>query len=296
MIRLFKCKNLPALGFGWVLACLLAFPAVTQAKETLFWLVRDLPPLMTFEGPQKGQGVTDRLLSLLIAGMPEYQHDIVRVNRARGMQMLLEPSFTCDPSLLWNQERAKRLIYSIPAYRVLSNGVVIRHQDRAALMPFVIDGKVDLAALLALKEKKLGVVAERSYGQFVDGLLQRTPGDALSSHYGNDALGSLLQMQRLGRLTAVLGYWPEIRYQASLQGISPEELEFYAIRGVNKYQSIHVACSDTAQGRQAMIQIDQILHKLRQNQLIEVYAYWLDPETRSEYLEDARAFFQHGEP
>ncbi|RON02017.1 hypothetical protein BK659_25740 [Pseudomonas brassicacearum] len=271
-------------------------PTAAQAKDTLIWLLRDLPPLTIFDGPQKNQGVIDKFLPLLIASMPEYQHSTLQVNRARGMQMLLEPSFTCDPSLLWSPERAKRIVYSIAAYRVLSNGIVVRRADRGTLAPFIIDNKVDLALLLAHEEKKLGVVAERSYGQVVDRLLQQAPSNSLSAHYGNDALGSLLQMQRLGRLTALLGYWPEIRYQAQQQGISPGELEFYPIRGTDKYQTTHIACSDTAQGRQAISHINKTLRELRQNRLIEFYAQWLDPQMRSEYLEDAKTFFQDETP
>jgi uncharacterized protein (TIGR02285 family) len=291
-IRRCVAQQLRVPGLGATLLCLLAMPTAAQAKDTLIWLLRDLPPLTIFDGPQKNQGVIDRFLPLLSASMPEYQHSSLQVNRARGMQMLLEPSFTCDPSLLWSPERAKRITYSIAAYRVLSNGIVIRHADRKALAPFIIDDKVDLARLLAHEEKKLGVVAERSYGQVVDRLLQQAPSNSLLAHYGNDALGSLLQMQRLGRFTALLGYWPEIRYQAQQQGISPDELEFYAIHGADKYQSIHIACSDTEQGRQAITHINTILRGRGQTRLVEFYAQWLDPQMRSEYLEDAKRFFQ----
>ena len=274
-----------------MLVWLLAAPRAAQAKETLIWLLRDLPPLTILEAPEKGQGAIDRLMPLLIASMPQYQHNIMRVNRARGMQMLHEPSFTCDPSLLWSKERTQWIEFSIPALRILSNGLAVRHQDRATLEPFIVGGKVDLTALLA-SSQKLGVVAERSYGQRIDAQLQHAPVDTLAAHYGNDALGSLLQMQRLGRLTALLGYWPEIRYQAQRQGISPAELEFYPIKDTEKYQSIHVGCSNTAEGRQAIASINKALRDLRQNTLIDFYTAWLDPEMRRDYLEDARAFFQ----
>ena len=58
-----------------------------QAKPTLIWLLRDLPPLTIFEGPKKGQGAVDQLLPILIEHLPDYRHQILHVNRARGMQM-----------------------------------------------------------------------------------------------------------------------------------------------------------------------------------------------------------------
>lgn len=276
----------------WLLAGL-ALPVSAQPKETLIWLLRDLPPTMIFEGPKKGQGIIDQMLPLLIAGMPQYEHTLMRVNRARGMQMLHEPSFTCDPSLVWTKEREQWIAFSIPAFRAVSNGLVVRKEDRSVLEPFLIDGEVDLAALLAGSGKKVGVVAERSYGQVLDALLKQAPVGALMPHYGNDALGSLLQMQRLGRLQVVLGYWPEIRYLARQENIADDELEFFPIKGTGKYLSGHIGCSNTAQGRKAISEINQLLRTLPHERLDQLYADWLDPERRKDYLTETKAFFEH---
>ena len=276
----------------WLLAGL-ALPVSAQPKETLIWLLRDLPPTMIFEGPKKGQGIIDQMLPLLIAGMPQYEHTLMRVNRARGMQMLHEPSFTCDPSLVWTKEREQWIAFSIPAFRAVSNGLVVRKENRPVLEPFLSDGEVDLAALLAGSGKKVGVVAERSYGQVLDALLKQAPAGALTPHYGNDALGSLLQMQRLGRLQVVLGYWPEIRYLARQAHISDDELAFYPIKGTGKYMSGYIGCTNTDQGRQAISEINQLLRTLPHERLDPLYADWLDPERRKDYLAETKAFFEH---
>nr|WP_207197012.1 TIGR02285 family protein [Pseudomonas sp. TH08] len=276
--------------FGLLL--LLALPAWAQAKPTLIWLLRDLPPLTIFEGPKKGQGVIDQLMPMLIAGMPQYEHTLMRVNRARGLQMLHENPFACDPALLWNKERAQWVAYSIPAIRAVSNGLVVRQQDRAVLKPYLVDGEVDLSALLAGGDRKVGVVAERSYGEFLDSILHQAPSAALTAHYGNDALTNLLSMQRLGRLQVVLGYWPEIRYQAKQAQIAEDELEFYPIKGTGKYLSGYVACSDTTLGRQAISEINQLLRTLPHEHLNQLYAAWLNPERQADYLEEARLFFE----
>ena len=262
-----------------------------QPKETLVWLLRDLPPLMIFEGPEKGQGVIDQLLPLLIARMPQYQHTLMRVNRARGLQMLHEPSLTCDAALNWSQERASWMAFSIPVFRAISNGLAVRRVDRELLTPFIKDGEVDLAALLASGGEKLGIIAERNYGEYLDALLKQAPAHALTLHYGNDALGSLLQMQRLGRLRLLLGYRSEIRYQARQQGIAEDDLQFYPIRGTGKYLSGYIGCTDTPQGRQAIIEINQVLRDLPHERLSQAYAAWLDPDSRSDYLKASRAFF-----
>ncbi len=269
---------------------LLSSPAA-QAKDRLYWLLRDLPPFTIFEGEKKGQGVIDSLLPVLIEGMPEYVYSIARVNRARGIQMLQEPSFTCDPTLLWTAERDRYVHFSEPFLGVMSAGLVVRKQDQALLRPFLQAQQVDLKRLLAQARVKLGIVAERSYSAQVDELLRDLPDTALSRHYGNDAVASLLQMQRLGRLQLVLGYWHEVRYLLQQQGESMDDYAFYAINGVARYQFLHVGCSDTAQGREAISRVNRVLLTLRGEHLPAVYAQWLDPQVREAYLQDARRFF-----
>ncbi|WP_414704903.1 TIGR02285 family protein [Pseudomonas sp.] len=283
--------------FRWFLmllmsaAPLLTSPAV-QAKDRLFWLLRDLPPFTIFEGGQQGQGVIDTLLPQLIEGMPGYDYSLARVNRARAIQMLREPSFTCDPSLLWTAERDRYIAFSEPFLGVMSSGLVVRKQSQAVVAPYLEQQEVDLKRLLGQTRLKLGIVAERSYSTQVDDILRSLPETAISRHYGNEAVASLLQMQRLGRLQLVLGYWHEIRYLIQQQGESPDDYAFYPIRGVGRYQFLHVGCSDTVQGRAAISQVNQILHGLRSDTLPGLYARWLDPHQRDAYLEDARHFFQ----
>ena len=281
----------PCLTLMLVLVSLIGVPRTSMAKDTLIWLLRDLPPLTIASGPEQGQGSIDRLMPLLVARMPEFDHLILRVNRARGMQMLNEPSFTCDPTLLWTPERAKTIIFSIPTYAVASNGIVIRREDASRFSPFLENGQINLVALLASQTIKVGVVAERSYGPVIDQIVHSASGADVSEHYGNDAVGSLLQMERLGRLQAFISYWPEARYQAQHQSIDPEELTFYPVKGTAKYQFAHVGCSNTERGREAMEIINREMRVLRENTLVDLYAEWLDPSSRVEYLKDAKAFF-----
>ncbi|WP_433736971.1 TIGR02285 family protein [Pseudomonas putida] len=277
---------------GMLLISFLASPASAQSKESLLWLKRDLPPLFIFDGPKKGQGVIDQLLSRLIASMPQYQHSVMKVNRARGLQMLHESALVCDAALNWSKERESWIAFSIPVFRAMSNGLAVKRADRDVLTPFIKDGEVDLAALLATGSVSMGIVAERNYGEFLDALLKQAPPKVLTLHYGNDALGSLLQMQRLGRLQLLLGYRPEIRYQAEQHGIAEDELLFYPIRGTGKYLSGYIGCTDTPQGRKAILEINHLLRALPRDDLSEAYAAWLDPQSRSEYLEASRQFFE----
>ncbi len=264
-----------------------------SAKERIFWLVRDLPPFTIFEGPEKGQGVIDQLLPLLIRQMPEYDHSIVRVNRARGIQMLQDPkSFTCDPTLLWTPDRAEYVRFSVPSLGVLSGGLVLRKDSEALVAPYLDGQEIDLHGLLSKTPLKLGVVAERSYGTQIDAILRQLPDTAFSRHYGNDATANLLQMQQLGRLRMVLGYWPEVRYLVEQQGGALADYQFHPVQGVNRYQFLHVGCSNSELGREAIAHIDQLLPALRRDVLPGLYARWLDPALQEDYLEESKRFFE----
>ena len=160
---------------------------------------------------------------------------------------------------------------------VLSSGVVVRKSGQALLAPYLDGQQVDLKGLLGDSRLKLGIVAERSYSSQVDEILRQLPDSAFSRHYGNDATANLLQMQQLGRLQLVLGYWPELRYLIQQQGGSPADYQFHPIQGVSHYQFLHVGCSDTPLGRTAISHIDQLLPALRVDTLPALYAHWLDP-------------------
>lgn len=268
-----------------------ALPRESQAKDTLIWVLRDFPPLNIISGPLQGQGAIDKLMPELIARMPEYDHQIVHVNRARGTQMLNDPEiFACDPTLLWTAERAKTILFSIPIYATPANGLVTEHKHDALLAPFVSeDGHIDLAALLASHAVKVGIVAGRSYGPVIDNVLQQSTRDNIVLHYGNAAVGSMLQMERAGRFQTMISYWPEARFHAQQQGIPVSDLEFIPVKDSPKYQFAHVGCSNSEKGRQAMAIINREMRVLRTTRLIGFYAEWM--ARREEYLEDAKTFF-----
>jgi uncharacterized protein (TIGR02285 family) len=280
----------------FVTSVLSATPGTAHAKETLTWVLRDFPPLTIFSGPQTGQGAIDRLMPELIARMPEYNHQVMHVNRARGTQMLQDPeAFACDPTLLWTPEREKTILFSIPTYATPGNGITIERSNHGLFAPFLTeDGHLDLAALLASNTVKVGIVAERSYGPVIDKILHATAEqDGLILHYGNAAVGSMLQMERMDRFQAIISYWPEARYHAQQQGIPLTELEFFPVKGAPKYQFAHIGCSRNDKGRKAMEIINREMRVLRVTKLIGFYADWM--VKKEEYLRDAQTFFDEPE-
>ncbi|MDU9412429.1 TIGR02285 family protein [Pseudomonas sp. zfem005] len=278
---LLGCALLGAAG-----ACL------AEPAPLITWTVRDMAPFNIMEGPLKGQGIADRMLGLLQQRLPQYRHLNSRVNRARANQMFARDTLTCDAGVLRTQEREQLMYFSIPTLGVVTNGVVVRQEREAQMRPFLHDGKIDLAAFLADPHQRLGVLVERSYGPAIDATLHAAPPERLLVHHGNNALGSLLQMQEHGRISALLGYWPEVRYLAETEGMEVSNLRFYPVQGMPSYLLAHVGCSKTPEGKKAIEAINQVIRELRGEELIQLYARWLDGPTREAYLKDAKGFFE----
>lgn len=274
-------------------ACLLTAPHA-QGRETITWLLRDLAPLIIARGPDRNRGAVDQTLPLLRAALPDYDHSVLRVNRARASQMLAEPGLYCDPALLWTAQRAQTIFYSVPSMNVLSSALIMQRSDLPLIARFMEDGKVDLSALLRSNTIALGTIAGRSYGRVVDSILAEAKGSQILAHHGNDAMGSLLRMERLGRIKALLGYWLEARYQARQEGLDPELLVQVPIKGAASTQIVHVGCSDSPIGRRVVDALNPVLLELRNNQLAQLYAQWLAPHEQPGYLRETQALFNTG--
>ena len=169
--------------FLLALCALATLPAQAEPKPRLVWTLRDMPPFTILEGPLKGQGIADRMLALLQADMPQYQHVLSVANRARANQILNSGQLTCDSGLLWSKEREQVMYFSIPTLGLLTNGVVVRKADEALLAPYIKKGEFDLAAFVDDGRYNLGTLVERSYGKVIDAELKRAkPGNVVVHH------------------------------------------------------------------------------------------------------------------
>ncbi len=274
------------------LCAVAALPAWAQDKPRLIWTMRDMPPFTILEGPLKGQGIADRMMKRLIADLPQYEHVFSLANRARAMQILNSGVLTCDSGLLWSKEREQVMHFSIPTLGILTNGIVVRKSDEPELAAFIQGGAFDLEAFLADGRYNVGTLVERSYGKVIDAELQQAKPERIVVHHGIDATLSLLRMQQHRRLTAVLGYWPEMRYQGENAGVPLDALSFYPVKGVPVYQLAYVTCSKTPEGLEAIKAINASVRRLREGEVIELYAQWLNGATREAYLKAAKGFFK----
>lgn len=262
-----------------------------ESKPRLIWMIRDLPPFHILDGPLKNQGIADNTLRLLQAKLPQYQHVVSVANRARTEQMFSSGALVCDSGSLKSPGREQLMYFSITTLGLQNNSVMIRKQQEQELAPFIDNGQFDLQAFIAADRYTIGTVVGRSYGPVIDAELATLSADKRVVHYGVEASRSLLRMQQHVRITALLGYGPELRYNGELEQLELEQLSFYPIKGAPPYLMSYVSCSKTPEGLLAIKRINKAVRELRQGEIVQLYANWLDTRSRAAYLEAAKGFF-----
>jgi uncharacterized protein (TIGR02285 family) len=160
-----------ALAVALVLATSCAGHAT--AAERITWSVPDFPPFQILDGPAKGTGSFDGLLSLLIARLPQYEHDIVPMTFARREAEAKQGTDLCTPGIFRTPARESYMAFSTPALLHLDNRLVFR-AERAPR--FVEGDAVDLEKVLQSKDLVGGIAAGRSYAPNIDALIARYSG------------------------------------------------------------------------------------------------------------------------
>ena len=140
-----------------------------------------------------------------------------------------------------------------------------------------------------LKSKKLiiGRGQNRSYGKFVDGLLN-TYGtkENIFTFEGQELSLNFFQMLKVDRLDGLIGLPEEAMYQAERLGIRDQIMTLIIEENQTSPESwfSYVACSKTPWGKQAITDINQALPTQRPTEAYRgAYERWLDESSLEGY-------------
>jgi uncharacterized protein (TIGR02285 family) len=217
----------------------------------------------------------DRIVELLIAGMPDLVHDRQTASPTRILRELELGRQVCSVAYLKTPERERVMTFSIPDLILPPNGVTVR---RDSLSRFGGGGAVSLATLLGDPSLRLGIADGRSYGDAIDPLLQARRGAPnLHVRQGEDLYPSLVQMLVRGRLDYVLGYPYEARYVASRFALG-ETIVNLPLVEAREHTFAYVVCPKTDWGRALIARVDALLRRERPSERYRGFIErWLDP-------------------
>lgn len=130
---------------------------------------------------------------------------------------------------------------------------------------------------------KLGFVADRSYGDQLDQLLQKASNQRnLFSRKGPDNAGGILQMFSRGRIDLLIEY-PNVVEHYLAQLPDAPAVQSFALQESPKLLPGHIICSDTPQGRFFLTSLDQAISTLsRQRAYLDAHLRWFAPALHAE--------------
>jgi len=272
-------------------------PTLSHARDSVTWMEADAPPFFIHEGQHKGQGYEDIITKILMENLPEYNHDRMTANLSRHYYTFKKGEKVCNVGMYKTPEREQFLYFSIPSFFTLPTVLIIRKER---FTDFGGSKTVRLQSLLASGKIVLGTAKNRSYGTYVDKILDANKKQGNIFVFESEELSrNFFQMLKLGRVDALISLPEEAVYQAEQLGMKDEIMTLTIEENQVGYDSWfgYVACSKTPWGKKLIEKINRILVEQRPTeQYRAAYERWLDKSSLETYRSLYNNIFLHVTP
>jgi len=239
----------------FLVSTVLSVSTFAQEKPTIRWLTWEQTPNFITKGQFVGQGLGDSFNRGLQSKLPQYHHTNIITN-ARRYNLLIREENVC---VAWAW-----IIPGSQYYRVHSRAVSLAPPTgiltlKAKQNLFGKPGEIlSLATLLQKPNLTLGYLEDMKYSKKVNNLLEQYRGNE-NIHFSSRAQVEFhLTMLDRNRLDYFFAYSAQAIYDAELKGI-PNKYQFYNIKEIKMYSSLHSHCSKTPFGNKVMTDINSIL-------------------------------------
>lgn len=271
--------------FMTAFSLLLLFPSLMIAADTIEWIIVDYPPIYINDGPEKGDGILNKITELAIKNLPEYEHKISVANINRTMVDFEQGKCVCTMGMIKTDEREKAAYFStVPSTLLSKNKIIIRKEDRKR---FGDSDTVSLEKLIQDKSLRLGLTSKISHGKEADAIISKYKSQAnIFYREGKNVLEGLLQMLLLKRIDYLITLPWMAEYQ--LKPGEREQLSFLAIKECPEIIMYYSLCAKTEWGQNVIKKIDAFLLKERPTPLYRSYMERWMPEGT---LEDFRLMY-----
>lgn len=278
-----------------VLAALGAGPGVARAEVPagrVIWMHSNFPPVSISQGPQRGQGIGDRMRQWLRDRLPGFAHETVMVETFEFIpywRRALAGEACCTVDAFRTPQRAEVTVASRPILMVAPVELVLEEARLDAIRPALdAAGRVDLAALFDRTAMVLGVIDGRAYAPAIDPVLAlQVPARRVVARGGANQMQGLLDMLRMQRVDAVFGYGFEIAWLRR-PNESAGRFRALPVAGMPGLIPSSLRCSRTDVGRQVVAAVDALVAAGELRPVFaEHFAAWLDGEARRRYRRDA---------
>ncbi|MDT9001084.1 TIGR02285 family protein [Paucibacter sp. APW11] len=246
---------------GSVAGLLLALAGSAAAAEPavlIRWQVFEYPPYYIASGPDKGKGLYDRFLRELIADLPGFSHRVETSNPTRTEALMKRGEPLCAISRLQTSERDSYSLFAQQAHLYgLPVQLIVTERAGDAATTWIHDGRLSLDGLLQARSLRIGVVANRRFGDAIDKLLDRaaqTPSPAVVRWATSSLSADTPRLMAVDRFDATLAYPSEYAQWQQTR----TRFKRYPIAEAAHLIAARISCANTPAGRALIAAIDQL--------------------------------------
>lgn len=211
-------------------------------------------------GEQKGKGFVQSILKLIIAKLPEYQHQMPLTTLVRGLSDIKSGKFVCHPSLFITKERQKYMYFSQAAVINPTNRIIAK---KGRLDALVTKNYVDLKAAIQYENLSFALAKGRSYSEKIDDIISLNLKSNNIFYMPGKEFSSIFKMIALERIDITLAYPFEFKYYLDNNPAAIDKLSAYQIADFPLYVIGSIGCPKNEWGKQIIEKIDVILEELK---------------------------------
>lgn len=264
-------------------------------NKTILWYKPELPPLSIVNGPDAGNGYSDRLEKFLIMALDGYKHEVLTSPFKRTEKDMKNGLNICSVTLLKTPAREEFIAFTSPARLLLANDLIVRKQDLSKLNSFKDEsGKILIERVIKSGKIRIGYSNGRSYTKSIDMLLEKYKGASnLIERVGNEGSKGLLRMLKKGYIDAMFAQPVEAGFHGRNLGITAE-ISQLQISGLKNYTVGYIGCSKTPWGTEVVTKINSILTQaVKRKDFRSFYEYFLNQDSKERYRKMYDEYFMH---
>lgn len=255
---------------------LISFSITIHSKETIIWRVTDWPPMYILEGPDKGKGLYDELITMFQKALPEFNHKNVVMNTTRAVRQMDKGDNYCHTSVMMKRVKGKYSISKLNSI-LLAHRIIIRSDKK---------GLIDNPSIMSIDDLIQNPILKGGLTSFrTHNALKKYEKDKekLKLMYIEGAYKQMLHVLFLGRVDYTIQYTPVVRYhekQFKKLGIT----DYIDIKESlsDPYINVYTACADTEIGRKVISKVDKVIEAERlKKKLEEIQLRWYDEKSKT---------------
>lgn len=263
-------------------------------RQSITWSLIPYAPIHILEGEYKGQGIADQYLQSAQKELVGYKHFNETMTPARAWHSIANgEGVVCHPSAIKTSEREKIAYFTEAALITPVVRVLMRKtdwQDRLKSANYL-----NIADYINANNGVFGIVAQRSYGEKVDGILANSiaSGKQIIQTYGKYGSRQLYEMLVRGRIDMMIEYpWVTAYFKKTLTDENVEVVNL-EIADFPRYSPAYAACSRNAGGKAVIDELNKFIrHAVSEPGNQQRMINWLDEKEAAVFEKDYLEYFK----